>query len=548
MYEHYFNKSYEFVGNELWILPEKAYCTPPWSIDALQQMKSNLNTIKGQLNLYPLTAWSNHTKKTDPSSLIKHSIGGKLKIEIFTQAWCKFYECLNTYSLIPMSSTLNTVHLCEAPGAFVSALNYYLHTNHPKIEWKWNANTLNPYYEGNSPSEMISDDSLIRQTIANWEFGSDQTGDIRNYDNHTDLVAKFSEIDLVTADGSVDCMQDPGEQEAKVHHLHYCEVVTALRLLRTGGNFVLKLFTMFEHGAISLMYLLNCCFKQVDVFKPCSSKSGNSEVYIICTSYRGFNLLTNIWDSLTSPYKTPKVEAMFDVTEINPTFLMQLEECAHYFMDLQCEHINRNIELYGTDHSNPTWNCVKDVQKGVAKTYSNLCRITNIPKKRRLLRRIHNDDDDVVRINIGRAFDTIQTSCFGSISKKTPLHECPLNTSAVINNSLFESEITQSAFHHRFFRVMLEVRNIGVVYILSLGYDSFDIQESAIVFKDYNHFKFYSVRKHLEKIANKYEQLESNQDILEVVPLRFLKSGSFYKAICKYNNLDNLSYQQVQNI
>jgi len=46
-----------------------------------------------------------------------------------TQAWCKFYEILGTFPAIARLSSmreLNTVHLCEAPGAFVASLNHFL--------------------------------------------------------------------------------------------------------------------------------------------------------------------------------------------------------------------------------------------------------------------------------------------------------------------------------------------------------------------------------------------------------------------------------------
>ena len=69
----------------------------------------------------------------------------------------------------------------------------------------------------------------------------------------------------MTADGSVDCANDPGEQEVKVAALHYAEVVTALSLLCPGGSLVLKMFTMFEHTSISLVYILCCAFQQVQL-------------------------------------------------------------------------------------------------------------------------------------------------------------------------------------------------------------------------------------------------------------------------------------------
>lgn len=40
----------------------------------------------------------------------------------------------------------------------------------------------------------------------------------------------------MTADGSVDCMRDPGEQEHFVEHLHFCETMTALGCLEDGKN------------------------------------------------------------------------------------------------------------------------------------------------------------------------------------------------------------------------------------------------------------------------------------------------------------------------
>ena len=49
--------------------------------------------------------------------------------EMCTQAWCKFHEVLGTFPAIAQLSAtreLNTVHLCEAPGAFITSLNHFL--------------------------------------------------------------------------------------------------------------------------------------------------------------------------------------------------------------------------------------------------------------------------------------------------------------------------------------------------------------------------------------------------------------------------------------
>jgi cap2 methyltransferase len=80
---------------------------------------------------------------------------------------------------------------------------------------------------------------------------------------------------LITADGSIDCQENPNEQEMTTASLHYCELVAALGLLAKGGSFVLKAFTLFEHPSICSIYLIGALFEVVSVFKPATSKPGN---------------------------------------------------------------------------------------------------------------------------------------------------------------------------------------------------------------------------------------------------------------------------------
>jgi len=61
--------------------------------------------------------------------LIRRYVQHTICAEMCTQAWCKFHEVLGTFPAITqLSSTrqLNTVHLCEAPGAFITSLNHFL--------------------------------------------------------------------------------------------------------------------------------------------------------------------------------------------------------------------------------------------------------------------------------------------------------------------------------------------------------------------------------------------------------------------------------------
>lgn len=94
-------------------------------------------------------------------------------------------------------------------------------------------------------------------------------------------------MDLVTADGSIDCSADPAHQEAAVAPLLFAQTVAALGLLSHGGSFVVKAFTLLQPSSVCLVYFVAGVFEKVSVCKPPASKQGNSEVYLICRGFLG---------------------------------------------------------------------------------------------------------------------------------------------------------------------------------------------------------------------------------------------------------------------
>ncbi|XP_050394138.1 cap-specific mRNA (nucleoside-2'-O-)-methyltransferase 2 [Patella vulgata] len=258
----------------------------------LSALKVKLNKLKDRLSDKDIIKWHTHTKFQHTSGGVMVELKTSYQIELCTQAWCKFYEILSQFPIVPeeILKGFTSVHLCEAPGAFISALNHFLYCKGVKAKWKWLATTLSPYYEGNSHGQMIDDDRFIRETLDKWYFGEDGSGNLMDSVIIDGLVTKATEhgdVNLVTADGSINCQDSPSEQELLVSELHYYETLAALKLLCKGGCFVIKVFTMFEEASITLMYILNCCFNQVDVIKPCTSKPGNSEVYVVCQDFIG---------------------------------------------------------------------------------------------------------------------------------------------------------------------------------------------------------------------------------------------------------------------
>ncbi len=118
---------------------------------------------------------------------------------------------------------------------------------------------------------MINEDKLILTSVENWTFLQDGTGNIMNQENLDSLINEVRKkckstgirVGLVTADGSIDCQNNPLEQETTVAELQFAEIVVALSILATGGNFVLKIFTFLECRTINHLYILCSLFKEV---------------------------------------------------------------------------------------------------------------------------------------------------------------------------------------------------------------------------------------------------------------------------------------------
>ena len=79
------------------------------------------------------------------------------------------------------------------------------------------------------------------------------------------ILFQICSLIQITADGSIDCQNDPDEQEKFTSPLHTCEIICALQLLAENGNFVVKMFTLLECQSITLIYLVCCLFKKVGI-------------------------------------------------------------------------------------------------------------------------------------------------------------------------------------------------------------------------------------------------------------------------------------------
>lgn len=205
-----------------------------------------------------------------------------------TQAWLKFYEILTYFpQLVEHQSqhqSFTSLHLCEAPGAFISALMQFCDGMELPLP-NWMAATMNPWHEEAAAGEVINIDSLILAFPDKWIFGADNTGNIFSGDALSSLHGvKFS---FITSDGGIDCSADPEFQEQNSSTLKQAEFLTICDKVAVGGHAVLKLFSCCHSSTLMILESAANSFESAFLTKPASSKAGNSELYLVMLNYSG---------------------------------------------------------------------------------------------------------------------------------------------------------------------------------------------------------------------------------------------------------------------
>lgn len=113
---------------------------------------------------------------------------------------------------------------------------------------------------------------------------------------------------------------------------------------------LIKMFTFYELSSFGLLYVLSCCFKSLHIFKPATSKGGNSECYVIAIGYKKAVMTEAHLEKLISHLTvTPSAQTqnpMLALNHIPEAFTEEVREIANRFMRMQSEVIHDNIDSY----------------------------------------------------------------------------------------------------------------------------------------------------------------------------------------------------------
>jgi 23S rRNA U2552 (ribose-2'-O)-methylase RlmE/FtsJ len=246
-----------------------------------------------------------------------------------------------------LQNTFKSFHLAEGPGGFIEAV---AHIRKNKNDKYYGMTLISS--DTKCPGWRSSKKFLENNSNVFIEKGVDQTGNLLSRDNFIHCYNKYkNSMDLITGDGGIDFSEDFNNQEYSATKLIIAQVVYALAMQSNNGNFVLKVFDTFSNANVDILYLLSSLYKNVYIMKPQTSRSANSERYIIC---KGYNLNENekkidyiiekMYDNFDNLNSNLYIETIFNF-KYNRTFISKIEEINIIIGKKQIDNIITTLNL-----------------------------------------------------------------------------------------------------------------------------------------------------------------------------------------------------------
>lgn len=237
------------------------------------------------------------------------------------------------------------MHFAEAPGNFILAFNHKLSSEYPQLEWIWNANSYI-----SDPGTVYLDDkyNLIKNYPDRWKYGAECNGDITRISNIRDF-STLEKFDIVTSDVKFAPPQMNYDEEENCNSaVQLGQVLCALATLAQDGIAILKFLSIYESSTQSMIALLSMHFEKVYLTKPLSSKSQNSEIYIVGVGFTGldiqnYNNALQMLDYYSSLDMNSIKPSLF---KLDPKFVESLRHFSAYITQKQISSIKSTVETF----------------------------------------------------------------------------------------------------------------------------------------------------------------------------------------------------------
>ena len=286
------------------------------------------------------------TRQFEYADIFRRVIHMEYNTPNVSNAWLKAYELFTQYKLFPArSNTFVYFDNAAFPGSFILAANHIVGTMCDINKFKWYGSSL---ISDDNKSDMYGDIYSLRKNYPNnWIMSEDNNGDVtvmQNLENYQKFFGNT--VDLYTSDLGFDVSDDYNKQEEVHMRANMGQIITGLLVLRRGGNMVTKQYSYFEPITIGIIGIMTRLFERVEICKPMFSKSGNSETYLVCMGYNGYDRSNIFIQILAERMRSWNFDHLIEMPPMCGGFISAIIESQTYFVKTQIEKIENIISEY----------------------------------------------------------------------------------------------------------------------------------------------------------------------------------------------------------
>ncbi len=289
--------------------------------------------------------WDKIKKISNPYELIHISYNKEknnnsiAKYIPLSRSYFKMWEIIYDYNLFKnMSQPIITACLAEGPGGFMEAIYNYRKNSYNDRLYGITLPPENKYIPG---WKKIKDNHYYNFEISYGNLYNIQ--DIYKFSKNFNI----NKAHIVTADGGFDYSIDFNNQEQLSYRIIFCEIVTALGIQRIGGHFICKIFDIFTLFTLKIIYLIYCLYDEVYIMKPKTSRTANSEKYLVAKGFKGIdNIYLSKLYKIIENWDIKNNEYPFDINglKFDNKFIHCIFKYNNIYTQNQLEYINKTIK------------------------------------------------------------------------------------------------------------------------------------------------------------------------------------------------------------
>ena len=274
---------------------------------------------------------------------------------------------------------VRTLHLAEGPGGFMEGWRYF--RNYCKDDILYGITLISNDKE--IPSWKKTNSFLKMNPQIKLVYGIDGKGDLYNKHNIDYLGTRLgaNSIPIITGDGGFDFSVSYNSQELYAGKLLFGQILAALKCQEVGGTFILKFFDMNNLLTLDFLFLLQCCYKTITIYKPYTSRVANSERYVVCSYFNGIDLfyldrllsVLLLWNSLEDNIT---LDRLFCNLPLN--YYCYINRLNSNIIKQQVEYINKTINIINNKYDSNWYQSNEISQLDNAYRW---CSDNNIPYK-----------------------------------------------------------------------------------------------------------------------------------------------------------------------